>query len=451
METKEKSTDEQLVELLSQLSQIQMQLAAIMSTRFERQTEENVQNRVEEKQESVDREANRYGQDPKTANAIIAEYENALQQIRQEYSMEKNLWLAQAEKFKNQEMKQTLEIARLKGELRNEKKQYPAIKRTSRQYDKETGLEIGNENHPVYKYNDVMRNLKNASLEDVAAQLDYYNGKPVLIDGASYHPFNEPVAAAKLNERYFELTGKYHPNFVKQAPEIIDGLNNDSKFLIEQGAYTPGYFETIKGIKENIEAQKKIENEKVMKKIDECVRLKKVSREASKESEMNIRACKDNCFKTIKSVSENKALAVNENKQNVFAKFFARIKDRIGGKEKFNENVIEPLKKKVTYIKEEVVPVVKENIQNEVIPKLKDLLEKGGEKVSEKVSELDLKGKFTQLMGMAKEGARTIVEKSKGLKEGAINAFSKGAAFVKAGVTKIAEKAANVMQPGLEI
>jgi hypothetical protein len=158
-----------------------------------------------------------------------------------------------------------------------------------------------------------------------------------------------------------------------------------------------------------------------MKKIDECVRLKKVSREASKESEMNIRACKDNCFKTIKSVSEDKALAVNENKQNVFAKFFARIKDRIGGKEKFNENVIEPLKKKVTYIKEEVVPVVKENIQNEVIPKLKGLLEKG----SEKVSELDLKGKFTQLMGMAKEGARTIVEKSKGLKEGAINAFLK--------------------------
>ena len=40
----ENNNDKQLIDLLNQLIQIQVQIAAIISTRFERQTKDNVKN-----------------------------------------------------------------------------------------------------------------------------------------------------------------------------------------------------------------------------------------------------------------------------------------------------------------------------------------------------------------------------------------------------------------------
>ena len=37
--------------------------------------------------------------------------------------------------------------------------------------------------HILTRINDVVNDLENAKLEDVSELLDYYNGKPVIIDG----------------------------------------------------------------------------------------------------------------------------------------------------------------------------------------------------------------------------------------------------------------------------
>ena len=95
----ENNNDKQLIDLLNQLIQIQVQIAAIISTRFERQTTDNVKNKISQKQSNIYNEAQKYGVDSNLANESIIEFSNALEQIRKEYSTEKNLWLAQSEEF----------------------------------------------------------------------------------------------------------------------------------------------------------------------------------------------------------------------------------------------------------------------------------------------------------------------------------------------------------------
>ena len=53
----ENNNDKQLIDLLNQLIQTQVQIAAIISTRFERQTTDNVKNKISQKQSNIYNEA----------------------------------------------------------------------------------------------------------------------------------------------------------------------------------------------------------------------------------------------------------------------------------------------------------------------------------------------------------------------------------------------------------
>ena len=118
MEVKTISNDEMLVSLLSQLAQIQAQLAAIISTRFDRQTSQNVQNKVENKRSYVVSQAERYGQPQEKAEPAISSYQEGLEDVRSEYSTEKNLWLAQSGEFEKEEFDRTIEIRKLQKEVK---------------------------------------------------------------------------------------------------------------------------------------------------------------------------------------------------------------------------------------------------------------------------------------------------------------------------------------------
>ena len=124
--------------------------------------------------------------------------------------------------------------------------------------------------HILTRINDVVNDLENAKLEDVSELLDYYNGKPVIIDGMAYHPFNDPVFAAKINARYYELTGENHPTFVEQSPKLIDGLMQDKDMLLKSGAYPPEYFDQLNEIKDNLNIEPNIElnNEDKIENVD---------------------------------------------------------------------------------------------------------------------------------------------------------------------------------------
>ena len=124
------------------------------------------------------------------------------------------------------------------------------------------GIEITESHHPLQDFHDVLGRLDSASVEEVTQQLDYYNGDAVMINGTSYHPFNDPSTAVRLNARYHELTGQDHPRFVEQAPIVIDGLMKDKDMLLQAGTYTPMYFDKLEQIKGNIASQPSLEENK---------------------------------------------------------------------------------------------------------------------------------------------------------------------------------------------
>lgn len=132
---------------------------------------------------------------------------------------------------------------------------------------KSNNMETGNHNHILNRANEIILNLQEASLEDISSLLNHFNGKPVLIDGVSHHPFNDPMAASKLNARYKELTGQNHPVFTEQAPKVIDDLMKDKDMLIQAGAYGTDYFDKLEQIKQETQQTMEIQNNKESKKV----------------------------------------------------------------------------------------------------------------------------------------------------------------------------------------
>lgn len=126
---------------------------------------------------------------------------------------------------------------------------------------KDKTLEIGTKNHVLNRASNIIFYLDQASLDDISALLEYFNGNSVLIDGIVHHPFNDPVTADKLNKKYHELTGKNHPQFEKEAPKVIDSLLEQEQTLSH--AFPKGYFERIAKIKEtlNVKETPQIEND----------------------------------------------------------------------------------------------------------------------------------------------------------------------------------------------
>ena len=118
---------------------------------------------------------------------------------------------------------------------------------------KNNTIKIGDHNHILSRTSEILMNPQEASLEDISALLNYYNSNPVLIDGVLHHPFNDPISASKLNERYYELTGQNHPMFIEQVPKVIEDLLSDKDMLIQAGAYDMVYFETLERIKQEIQ------------------------------------------------------------------------------------------------------------------------------------------------------------------------------------------------------
>ena len=103
-----------LIDLLNQLAQVQANLSAVVSTRFEKQTEEIVINKLDKKKEYIANQAARYGQDPNSADKSIRDYYSVLENTRKEFVDEKNLWLAQSEESQKNEIQNALDIIALR-------------------------------------------------------------------------------------------------------------------------------------------------------------------------------------------------------------------------------------------------------------------------------------------------------------------------------------------------
>ncbi len=109
----------------------------------------------------------------------------------------------------------------------------------------------------------------------------------------------------------------------------------------------------------------------IKKTISEKRKMLNTCRESDKLSQFYISKCYDDFLNVVSSVSEDTDLAKIDSSQNVFAKIFLKIKDRIGKRESFNQNAIKPLHTKADNIKKTIIPKIKDERMNDVISKLK--------------------------------------------------------------------------------
>jgi len=117
---------------------------------------------------------------------------------------------------------------------------------------KNNTITIKNQSNIFNRMNEIIMDPQDASLEDISLVLDFYNSNAILSDGIVYHPFNDPISAAKLNTIYHELTGQNHPVFIEQVPKVIDRLMKDKKMLIETGAYDNSFFDRLNQIMQTV-------------------------------------------------------------------------------------------------------------------------------------------------------------------------------------------------------
>lgn len=115
-----------------------------------------------------------------------------------------------------------------------------------------SSIEISNKTHIINKTDQILLEPEKASLEEINSLLNYYNGKPVIINGISHTPFNDPMSAKKLNDRYYELTGNDHPVYLEQTPKVIDDMLNKKSFFLKNGIFSENYFNSLLEIKNNI-------------------------------------------------------------------------------------------------------------------------------------------------------------------------------------------------------
>lgn len=111
-------------------------------------------------------------------------------------------------------------------------------------------VEISTREHITRRTYDIVQGVEKASLEEVDELLKYFNGNPIIINGLSCHPYNDPMTAAKLNNRYKELTGVDHPNYLVQIQLVVDDYLREKATLLGSGSFNESYFETLIQMKE---------------------------------------------------------------------------------------------------------------------------------------------------------------------------------------------------------
>lgn len=164
--------------------------------------------------------------------------------------------------------------------------------------------------------------------------------------------------------------------------------------------------------------------EEVRRQIQECesriqANLEDIEkcRESEGKIKDNIDSCMLRCTRSINEASEEKGLLPVSEKTSFFSQIISRIKDKIGGKDKFKKFVIIPIRRKSTFIRDVVISNAHDEIIAGIMPQIKELyIPEGSDNLSDMIA---------SHMKIVKDGAPVIVENGSKNKNYLISDFSK--------------------------
>lgn len=109
---------------------------------------------------------------------------------------------------------------------------------------------LDSQDHPLNHLNELLNDVSSIDLKTLKILLDCFNRFGVEIEQHHLRGFDDPIIAARLNDRYKELTGNNHPRFIQEISEVIDRYTSykeeiSSKFSI----YDDDFFAQLEQIK----------------------------------------------------------------------------------------------------------------------------------------------------------------------------------------------------------
>lgn len=105
---------QELVELLTELKNVQQQLSILKFADFDKKTTAKVSQKVTKKREFVESEAKRFGQDPEIASESLSEYGSSIEGVRSEYEDEFKVLLVALGKGQEREILETITAQKIK-------------------------------------------------------------------------------------------------------------------------------------------------------------------------------------------------------------------------------------------------------------------------------------------------------------------------------------------------
>lgn len=264
------------------------------SSVFDEKTNNFINKKVEELGEYLERQAYIYGQNNEKLADITQEYEDVIKQIKSKYKPIKKDLVSEREEYITTKQEYRLEYEEMKNGLRRE---------------------------PGYKV------------------------------------FSEPrreIARLKKEGRDKEAKQKEQEflEYKKNLPKRIKTLETSINMSINRGEFDE--------VQSKITKLKKLKNEEALARKDNQLDKKRADiRDCSdiiKELDEKIKLCERDFQKEVDTFEQDKEQALTKvKKQNVFQKFLGSVYNKIGGKKRFNNNVIKPIKDKVNKFKEDVL------------------------------------------------------------------------------------------------
>lgn len=146
-------------------------------------------------------------------------------------------------------------------------------------------IESEDVDHILLHFDEIVAGIPSQSKETIDELLQYFNATEVTKDGRSFRSYNDPVIAARLNDRYRDLTGIDHSTVVKEFPNVINRYRKHKETLMQIGGYfNEAYFRELDNVYNDLmtppeEEKEQTELSKAMMAYEELPYIEKLRRD----------------------------------------------------------------------------------------------------------------------------------------------------------------------------
>lgn len=302
MEDSKSVVDVRLVDLLKRLTEVQAQSALIGAKKIAKGMQNETTKQLTGLRNYIKEQADMYGQSKEDIESVVEHYNEVLSKARIAYKEERDAIIEEKNDHEVEEHEAVAEYEGTKEEFFEMRKQ------------------------PEYQETEVAKRTRE-------------------------------IAKLRKDGRRQEATAKS-----KELEDYKNGLGKEKKFLetkinMLMSSDDPSRYSQINEISQKLEAiQKEEEIANKHTNVMDAKETLRMAREETKRLDKELENCKEEFKKQKEEILGDKETSLAKvDKQNVFQKMIGKIANKIGGKKKFQERVMNPIKEKIHTVEVAVI------------------------------------------------------------------------------------------------